>query len=106
MTDARKNYQFRKSRTFIAGLAVRQRRPKIALDVLNDDENYFYVTIRHIRLLAWAQLGQFNKVFEMFETIVRRTEKENMHFKTSIEVVSPYFKNISTKIQFMNIIYN
>lgn len=79
--------QFRKSRTFVAGLAVKQNQPELALKILEGESTY--VTMRHIKLLAWAQLGQFDKVFEMLRNILNRHENEKKYNPlTSTQVVS------------------
>ncbi|XP_031631367.1 uncharacterized protein LOC116345815 [Contarinia nasturtii] len=83
-------HEFRKSRTFVAGLAVRQHQPKIALNIVENDESKpTFVTIRHIKLLAWAQLGQFEKITEILWRVIGDHEK-NPKFKptTSIEVLN------------------
>lgn len=87
MNEAGNKVQFRKSRTFVAGLAVKQHRPELALKILEGETTY--VTMRHIKLLAWAQLGKFDKVFEMFNTILKRYKDEAKYEpETSISVVS------------------
>lgn len=87
MTEAGNKVQFRKSRTFVAGLAVKQNQPEMALKILEGETTY--VTMRHIKLLAWSQLGQFDMVFEMFRTILKRKQDEKKYEpQTSISVVS------------------
>lgn len=79
--------QFRKSRTFVAGLAVKQQQPELALKILDGETTY--VTMRHIKLLAWAHTGQFDNVSEMFRTIIKRHKTETKYNPlTSIQVVS------------------
>lgn len=87
MTEVGNKVQFRKSRTFVAGLALKQNHPEVALSILEGDSTY--VTMRHIKMLAWAQIGQFNKVFEMLKQMNERHE-ENQKQKPfqSISVVS------------------
>lgn len=87
MTEMGNKVQFRKSRTFIAGLALKQNRPELALDILKGETTY--VTMRHIKLLAWAQIGQFDQIFEMFRQLIER-HSENPKLKpfSSISVVS------------------
>lgn len=86
ITEAGNKVQFRKSRTFVAGLALKQNQPELALKILEGETTY--VTMRHIKLLAWAKLGQFDKVFEMFQTILRRQKDEKKYEpQTSIAVV-------------------
>lgn len=84
--SASDSVQFRKSRTFVAGLAVNQNQPKVALQILEGETTY--VTMRHVKLMAWAQLGEFDKIFEMFRTILKRHEEEKKYNpKSSKEVV-------------------
>lgn len=79
--------QFRKSRTFVAGLALKQNQPELALKILEGETTY--VTMRHIKLLAWAQLNQFDKVFDMFRNVLKRHESEKKYNpSTSIDIVS------------------
>lgn len=89
MTEVGNKVQFRKSRTFIAGLALKQNRPELALNILSGETTY--VTMRHIKLLAWAQIGQFNQIFDMLQLLIKRHE-ENLKLKpfTSISVVSHF----------------
>lgn len=89
MTEVGNKVQFRKSRTFIAGLALKQNRPELALSILEGDTTY--VTMRHIKMLAWAQIGQFDRVFEMLNQLIKR-HGENPKLKPfqSISVVSTY----------------
>lgn len=82
------NHQYRKSRTFVAGLAVNQKKPRLALEIIEDKEQQLYVTNRHILLLAWTQLEQYDDIVEMLRhslTMSRETEKK---FTTSMQVVS------------------
>lgn len=87
MTEVGNKVQFRKSRTFIAGLALKQNRPELALSILEGDTTY--VTMRHIKMLAWAQIGQFDRIFEMLKQLMER-HIENPKLKPfqSISVVS------------------
>lgn len=86
LTQTGNKVQFRKSRTFVAGLALNQNRPEIALKILEGET--MYVAMRHIKLLAWAQTGQFEKVFSMLKATVRQHE-QNQKIKqmTSNQVV-------------------
>lgn len=71
----------------MAGLAVKQFQPELALQILEGETTY--VTMRHIKQLAWAQLGQFDKIFEMFGIVLKRHHNEkNYEPLTSISVVS------------------
>lgn len=101
MSEVGNKVQFRKSRTFIAGLALKQNRPDLALTILEGDTTY--VTMRHIKLLAWAQCGQFDLVFEMLKQMIER-HKENPKLKPfqSISVVSifPLNRLIAISISF------
>lgn len=87
MIEVGNKVQFRKSRTFMAGLALKQNRPEVALSILKGESTY--VTMRHIKMLAWAQLGQFNQVFELLQQLIER-HRENPKLKpfSSISVVS------------------
>lgn len=87
MTEVGNKVQFRKSRTFVAGLALKQNRPDLALSILEGDTTY--VTMRHIKILAWAQIGEVDRVFEMLEQMIER-HNENPKLKPfqSISVVS------------------
>lgn len=87
MSEVGNKVQFRKSRTFIAGLALKQNRPDVALKILEGDTTY--VTMRHIKMLAWAQTGQFDRIFEMLKQLIER-HNENPKLKPfqSILVVS------------------
>lgn len=79
--------QFRKSRTFVAGLALKQNRPELALEILEGDTTY--VSMRHIKILAWARTGQFDKVFEMFRTLMKRHAEEKKYEPlSSVPIVS------------------
>ncbi|XP_031629373.1 pentatricopeptide repeat-containing protein 2, mitochondrial-like [Contarinia nasturtii] len=70
--------QYRKSRTFVAGLALKQNDPGLALNVLEDGVDHFYVTMRHIRLLAWAQLKRFDNILRTLRMILQRFQKEKV----------------------------
>lgn len=79
--------QFRKSRTFVAGLALKQNRPEMALEILEGETTY--VSMRHIKILAWALTGQFDKVFEMFRTLMKRHAEEKKYEPlSSVPIVS------------------
>lgn len=87
MTEVGNKVQFRKSRTFMAGLALKQNRHDLALDILKGETTY--VTMRHIKLLAWAHTGQFDLVFDMLRQLMN-LHNENPKLKplSSISVVS------------------
>lgn len=87
LTEVGNKVQFRKSRTFTAGLALKQNRPELALKILEGET--IYVTMRHIKLLAWAQIGKFDEVFKMLEELIK-LHGENPKLKpfSSISVVS------------------
>lgn len=85
--------QYRKSRTFVAGLAVKQNRPELALTILEGET--MYVTMRHIKLLAWAQLGQFDNVFKMLQQLIKQhEEKPKLKPMSSTSVVSFAFQTV------------
>lgn len=66
---------------------MKQNQSELALKILEGETTY--VTMRHIKLLAWTQLGQFDKVFEMFRSILKRHEDEKKYNPlTSIQIVS------------------
>ncbi|XP_031632916.1 uncharacterized protein LOC116346825 [Contarinia nasturtii] len=91
MTYKNDKHQFRKSLTFVAGLAIKQKQPKIALEVLRIYEDYpknFYFAVREIKLLAWAQIGHYDKVLNMFRTILERhKQKQEKDQLTSIKTL-------------------
>lgn len=91
MTEIGNPVQFRKSRTFVAGLALNQNQPEFALSILEGETTY--VTMRHIKLVAWARTSQFDKIFEMFRQLFKLQEG-NKKFKpfTSNAVVSLFSK--------------
>lgn len=93
--------QFRKSRTFVAGLALNQNRPDLALSVLEGETTY--VTMRHIKLLAWARMSQFDLVFDMFRKLFKQYD-ENRKLKplTCIVVVSFLLRLSKFRINIMN----
>lgn len=78
--------QFRKSRTFVAALAVKQNQPKLALEILKGET--MYVSMRHIKLMAWAQTGQFDEIFSMLRSVIELNNKPKMDPKTSNQVVN------------------
>lgn len=79
--------QFRKSRTFVAGLALKQNKPDIALQILEGETAY--VSMRHIKLLAWSRTSKFKEIFEMFHSLFKLHEENKKRMpSTSIEVVS------------------
>ncbi|XP_031629406.1 pentatricopeptide repeat-containing protein 2, mitochondrial-like [Contarinia nasturtii] len=85
-------HHFRKSLTFVAGLALKQNDPGLALNILEDGVDHFYVTLRQIRLLAWAQLEKFDNVLEMLRSILRHFQKikaknKSFYHLTSIPVL-------------------
>lgn len=87
MTEVGNKVQFRKSRTFVAGLALKQNRPELALKILEGESTY--VTMRHIKLLAWAQIGRFDEVIKMLDELIKRhCENKKLKPFSSISVVS------------------
>lgn len=80
---------FRKSLTFVAGLAVKKNQPETALKVLEPIFTGFHMPLRHIKLLAWSQMGQIFNIDEMLRTIIKRHRQINVeHERTSVEVVN------------------
>lgn len=79
--------QFRKSRTFVAGLALKQNQPDIALQILEGETTY--VSMRHIKLLAWSRTTKFEAIFDMFHSLFNLHEENEKRMPlTSIEIVS------------------
>lgn len=95
----------------MAGLALKQNQPELALKILEGETTY--VTMRHIKLLAWAKLGQFDNVFKMFRSILRRQQDEKKYEPhTSIAVVSFgiffflfYFQSKTRNVIFIEILF-
>lgn len=78
---------FRKSFTFVAGLAMKHNQPETALKVLEPIFKDFHVTVRQIKLLAWSQIGRIDRIDDMLRTIIKRHTQIKDEF-TSVEVVS------------------
>lgn len=82
--------QFRKSRTFVAGLALKQNQPDIALQILEGETTY--VSMRHIKLLAWSRTTKFEAIFDMFHSLFKLHEENKKRMPlTSIEIVSYFY---------------
>lgn len=59
--------QLNRSKYFVAGLALKQNQPKVALNLVS--ENNLYVTVRFIQLAAFTKSGNFDRACD----IIRRT---------------------------------
>ncbi|XP_031628026.1 uncharacterized protein LOC116343877 [Contarinia nasturtii] len=95
MEEIQVKHPFRKSLTFVAGMAVKHNRPEIALEVLECIFKDFHVTVRQIKLLAWCQLGRFGKITDMFRTIIKRHKELNRNDEyTSLEVLDKIEKSL------------
>lgn len=71
-----------RSRYLLAGLALKQNEPKIALNLV--PERKLYVSIRFIQLMAFAQMGHFDRACD----ILRRTID---YYKANCDGVKTYF---------------
>ncbi|XP_031617531.1 pentatricopeptide repeat-containing protein 2, mitochondrial-like [Contarinia nasturtii] len=81
------SHQYRKSRTFVAGLAIKQNEPQLALDIIEDEEQQLYVNNRHILLLAWAQLQRYTDIIEMLKYLFEIHKNDGKSYTTSIQVL-------------------
>lgn len=73
----------------MAALALKHNQPEMCLKIIEQDKKPMFVTIRHIKLLAWSKLEQFDKVIDMLRTIIElHKEKPKLKPFSSIEVVS------------------
>lgn len=53
----------------LAGLALKQNSPEIALSLV--DISSSYVTIRFIKLMAYTQMGEFDKAFDILRQTIQ-----------------------------------
>lgn len=60
--------QLHRSRYFLAGLAMKQNSPEIALRLVDGPSSY--VTMRFIRLMAYTQLDDFNKACDLLQQTI------------------------------------
>lgn len=87
-------------------MALNQNQFDTALDIVagdaRDEETYF-VTIRQIRMVAWARTGQFNAIIDMMRVLLDKNEQNNKFSpSTSIDVadvVEKCLKEAGTKDQ-------
>lgn len=85
--NSMKEGQLRASRTFVAALAVNQKHPEVALEIMKGEA--MYNAMRHINLMAFAQTGQVNEIISMLKQMLEHfKENRNVNIKTSSEVVS------------------
>lgn len=92
MWSSMKDGQLKASRTFVAGLAVNQRHPEAALEIMKGEN--MYTAMVHINLMAWSQTGDFKEIFNMLNAIIDRAKDKNNPKKltTSTEVVRSIFQ--------------
>lgn len=100
MWNSFSDVQLRTSRTFIAALAVNQNDPENALKIMNGED--MYMASSHINLMAWAQMGQLNKILKMLKSNVAHFKEKNgqANFKISFEVVSVYGTYTQTQFNY------
>lgn len=73
-----------RNKYFLAGLALKQNKPSIALNLVN--ERHLYVTYRFIQLMAYTQSGNFDEACD----ILSRTIKS---YKVNRSINKPNFGN-------------
>lgn len=71
-----------RSRYLVAGLALKQNEPAVALNLVPDSQ--LFVSIRFIRLMAFTQIGRFDHAC----AILRRTIN---YYKANQNGPKPYF---------------
>lgn len=68
------NLQIRALRTFVAGLAVNQKDPEMALKIMENDK-IFDSAHTNIKLLAWSQMRKFSEIFDMMKSIIENSNQ-------------------------------
>lgn len=74
--------QVNRSRYLLAGLALKQNEPTIALNLIH--ENKLYVTLRFIRLMGFTQSGRLEQACDILQTTAD-------HYKLKRNGPKPYF---------------
>lgn len=105
ITSSDRKY-LRRSRLFVAALALNQNQPAVALNILDGDtrkEETNYVTIRQIRLVAWSRMHKFDGVIDMLRGLLEE-HKSSRAFKphTSLDVLNEIedrLKECGTQLQ-------
>lgn len=74
--------QLNRSSQLLAGLALKQNDPKLALSLINNASTY--ATIRFIQLAAFTQLGDFHNAFHVLHRTIEA-------YKLNVSSFKPYF---------------
>lgn len=83
-TNCVKEHQFTQSVNFLSMLAIKQRQPELALEILPTDDKYF--SSINLRLLALSECGQFEEAIQLTQNILSQDHYQNI--KILAEVVS------------------
>lgn len=60
----------RKAATFMAGLALNQNEPQVALEVLSNLQNQSYMTIRNIKMAALTSIGRLDDAIHVLKSVI------------------------------------
>lgn len=68
----------RRSRLFVAALALNQNQPAVALNILDGEsrkEETNYITARQIRLIAWSRMHKFDGIIDMLHGLLEEHKR-------------------------------
>lgn len=78
----------RKAATFAAGLAVEQNAPEVALEILSTIKDQYYVSVRNLKVITYAQLGRPDNAIPILRNSINVDEpvfKKRTFVKRAIE---------------------
>lgn len=81
------HYPMRKGITFVAGLALAQNAPHIALEVLSTSKQQNYLTIRNLKAIALADVGRPEDAIPVFRSVLETndpTQKKHTFIKEAV----------------------
>ncbi|XP_044735137.1 pentatricopeptide repeat-containing protein 2, mitochondrial-like [Chrysoperla carnea] len=77
----------RKACTFMAGLALNQGKPQIALEVLSNINNQTYMTIRNLKVAALSEINRLEDVIQILKSVLEIDRPGQQKFTFNIDVI-------------------
>lgn len=76
----------RRAITFAAALALRQNAPHVALEMIATINKQNYVTVRNIKMEAYAMLGRADDALAILRGVLKSSDSTNRHTFTKQSV--------------------
>lgn len=79
----------RRAITFAAALALKQNAPHVALELVGTARQQQYVTVRNIKVMAFANLGRADDALPILKSVLQNTDSMVKHTFT-VDTVSNF----------------